>query len=371
MTQITDILNVDTLGDLIKEGFISRKFHQIYKDLAILNYTPAAQYDSHLQWGPEMNNCRGFIYNANNGVVIARPYKKFWNLNDERHPETLEQNLPSGLPLVTDKLDGSMGIVFPYDGKFHVATRGSFHSEQANWATSWLRSNYPHLDLPDDSTVITEILYKENRIVIHYDWEGLIVTGIIRINTGEEWSRPDAEVWAQNNRLQIVPKFEKTLVECAKENATNQEGYVLTYPNGLKVKVKFDEYVRLHRILTGLNPKAIWELLSEGQTQTINQWLHDPAMPSGFITWLNGWHNQLVSDYADIELAAARIFANRPNTPDRKTLAFYFTAGPNKTFSGLCFSMLDGMPATDPAYKMKIWKMIKPKAADTFRIEGE
>lgn len=365
--KINEVMNAEILENLIQQGFISRKTHSEYPELAVLNYTPMAQYDSKLVWGDEMNNSRGFIYNTVTGDIVARPFKKFWNLNDERHPETMEVNLPQDIPLVTNKLDGSMGVVFCYDGKIHVATRGSFHSNQAQWATNWLRQNFPSLKLPEDATLITEIIYSENRIVVSYDWEGLVVLGIVRYD-GYEYNRLDTEYWANINGLRVVDKFDKSLAECSAENITNQEGYVLTYQNGLKVKVKFDEYVRLHKILTGLNPKAIWELLSSGQNETVNAWLVDPLMPVDFKTWLARWIVQLQNDYVVIEKSALEIFADRPLTDQRKMMALYFTESKNKVYASLCFSLLD---KDDDGLSSKIWKMIKPGAADTFKIDGE
>src|SRR6516165_5437692 len=154
MTMITlnQILNVEVLEQLIKDGYISRKFHRDYP-LAILNYTPQAQYDEKLIWDTEMNLSRGLVYTVDSLEILTRPFPKFWNLNDTRHPETLEANLPNEIPLFLEKLDGSLGVLFSYDGLNHVATRGSFHSDQAEWATKWLRSTYPKLNLPNGNTI--------------------------------------------------------------------------------------------------------------------------------------------------------------------------------------------------------------------------
>lgn len=362
---ISDFLDLNVLDDLITNRYITRKFHKDYPNLAILNYSPAATYDSKLDWGPEMNNSRGLIYDIETGKVVARPYKKFWNLNDPRHPETLEENLPDEIPLIADKLDGSMGTIFKYDSLLHVATRGSFHSDQANWATKWLREHYPDLDLPKDATVITEIIYAANKIVVSYDWQGLMVTGIVGHN-GVEWSRTDVESWIDVVGMMLVKKFSKSLVECSKDNIKNTEGYVLTYSNGLKVKIKMSEYVRLHRILTGLNPKDIWELLAMKQESTIQEWLDDSTLPSEFKTWLNRWARKLQDDFDRIDIMSRAIFDNRPGTNDRKVLAAYFLQPENKSYSSLCFGLLDHYD-TNPM----IWKLIKPAFNDTFKVEGE
>lgn len=369
-TQLSNIMDVTKLEELIRDGYISRKFSPEYPELAILNYSQMAQFDPKLVWDRELNNSRGLIYNTETGEIIARPYPKFWNVNDERHPETMEENLPKERALCTDKLDGSMGTCFPYDGKVHVATRGSFISDQAVWATKWLRANLVG-ELPEAYTVVTEIIYDANRIVVGYDYEGLIVTGLVNIASGREADRfGDAEPWCTTHGLAIVPWFNKPLSECIKENITGFEGYVLTYPsNGLKIKVKFEEYCRLHKILTGLNPVSIWELLRDNNFETIRTWMADEKMSVNFKDWLRKWYNQLMSDWQHIHSTAITIYAVRPKNADRKTLAMYFTEPENQLYSRICFAMLDKKSVDEIA--LIIWKMVRPKAADTFRIDGE
>ena len=166
------------------------------------------------------------------------------------------------------------------------------------------------------------------------------------------------------NTLQVVDKFDKSLAECAAEDTKNEEGYVLTYSNGVKVKCKFESYVRLHRILTGLNPKTVWEMLSLKQTEAIATLLADELMPETFKTWLSGWVTQLQFRYAEIETEAKAIFAGKPGG-SRKDDAIYFTRTA-KHLAGVLFKMLDGKN-----YSEVIFDMIRPKATDTFKADGE
>jgi len=306
--------------------------------------------------------------------VIARPFAKFWNVGDERHPETLEANLPQEIPLMTDKMDGSLGIHYRWAGDNYVATRGSFHSEQAEWATAWFRKNYPDLKFPVGWTFLSEILYAENQIVLDYDFEGLVTLGAVRIADGVELSRESMEVYCQRKNLKLVEKFNKHLNECASEDIKNREGYVATFPsNGLKVKIKFETYCQLHRILTGLNARSIWELLRDGEVSKIEEWLVDPKMPEQFKTWLRNVFSGLQLQHNEIESEAQRIFEDRPMLSimlpykeSRKKMAEYFMKDENKKYSGFLFKLLDGK-AIDEA----IWKSIEPAVAATFKVEGE
>jgi T4 RnlA family RNA ligase len=366
---LKNILPFDLFKRMLDEGFIRSQVHPLYPELVIFNYTEAAQFDR--VWNEATNICRGLIVRLDGATltedaeVVARPFNKFHNLNTEYVPETMEANL-QGVPLVTMKLDGSMGVVYIYDGKYWVATRGSFDSDQARWATAWYRQHeamFPQ-GWPADVTPVCEIIYPENRIVVDYDFAGLVLLSIIDNETGKELSRFDVEMWGAINTLQVVEKFDKSLAECAAENTSNEEGYVLTYSNGVKVKVKFEEYVRLHRILTGLNPKTVWEMLSQGQSEAIDKLLADPKMPVTFVAWLHQVSADLQLKFMEIELEAQTIFANKPGGI-RKDDAIYFVKTA-KHLTGVLFKMLDGK-----SYAETIWDMIKPKILRTFKKDGE
>jgi RNA ligase len=376
-TLLHDILPYDLFKQMLDGGYVRSQAHPQYPELVVLNYTEAAQFDR--VWNAATNVCRGLIVacgpNGLDGdaVVWARPFSKFHNLNTEYVPETMEANLPGGVPLVTEKLDGSMGTLYQWDGQLWIATRGSFDSDQARWATAWARKNVNYRLYPADSTPVFEIIYQQNRIVVDYDFEGVVLLSIIDNATGYEYPRDSVEMFAAMHGFSVVPKFDKSLAQCAAENNPNEEGYVLTYTKWdghgapvppTKVKVKFAAYVRLHRILTGLNPKSVWEMLSLKQDGAIAVLLSDEQMPETFKTWFSGWVTQLRFRYAEIETEAKAVFVGKPGGT-RKDDALYFTKTA-KPLTGILFKMLDGKPHDEV-----IWDMIKPKATDTFKKDGE
>lgn len=370
MTKLNEVMDTTRLAQLIATGYVSRRQHDRFP-LAILNYTAQAQYDAALEWGPELNLARGLIFNVETEEIVARPFAKFWNFNDERHPETLLQNLPSENPIVTDKLDGSLGILYSWEGQNYVATRGSFHSDQAEWATAWLRRHAPALELPASHTVCCEIIYPENRIVVDYDFRGLVVLSIVHRQTGLELNRGEVRDWSRAVGLDVVPDFRKTLAECAAENIEGREGYVLTYPSsGLKIKVKFEEYVRLHRMLFGLNPKSIWEMLSGSPESRValNRMLADNTLPAGFRDWLIGWTQKLNLAFAEIDFRSGQMVYEALQIPGatRRNQAEFFNNSRYANYSSVCFAKLDHKLSDEV-----IWRMIKPRATDSFKTEGE
>jgi RNA ligase len=300
--------------------------------------------------------------------VIARPFPKFWNYEDPRHPETMPENLPAFLPEITVKQDGSLLIGFNYDGEIGFATRGSFASEQARWAHNWVKNNLPDLTWPAGWTPLWELIAPFNRIVVDYGgWEGIIGLALVNIETGEEAPRATLESWALGQGITVTPLVNKQLEICGREEIPNFEGYVATWrktgESPLRAKIKLESYCALHRILTGLNPKAIWELLATNAQDAVYLWLKDEKMPVGFKKWLSGWVDRLQSQYAEIETRAKAVFAEKPEGT-RKDVALYFQRTP--ALCSILFAMLDGKD-----FSTGIWGKIKPRGDETFKDDGE
>jgi RNA ligase len=375
--KLESLLNIKELEQLVQDRFVGIQRHPSLP-LRIFNYTPHAQFEN--KWGGTIDFCRGLIVDDNDNIV-ARPFKKFHNLQTTNIPETREENLPSVPPEITKKYDGSLGVYWKYDEQFGVATRGSFTSPQAQWATKWIQEKCPRGfvdDLSGSATPLFEIIYPENRIVVKYDWEGLVLIGLVSIHSGYEYNWITLLKHAQYNGIRLTECIKENLEILKKKNIENEEGYVLTYRRGpasppLKVKVKMADYLRLHKIVTGMNARSVWELLSSG-TGTAGF----EHTPEHFQKWLASWSEKLNREFNEIFVESRQIFANRPppcgwtesivnDRAYRAVFAEYLRQNVAPAFHGVLFAMLDGK---DPA--PIIWKQIKPRGDDaTFRTEGE
>jgi hypothetical protein len=364
--KLADYLDVDLLAEHVKNRVVNAQHHR-YAPLTIYNYGQKAMFES--IWDDVTCKCRGLIVNTATQEVVARPFPKFFNLGTAYRPETAVENLPPGLPEVTSKTDGSLGVYFRVGETPAIATRGSFISDQAAWASTWYYKNLSKAIWPSGWTPLFEIVYPDNRIVVKYDWEGLELLTLINIETGEELCRPELENLASLNGCRLVEKFDKKLEDVRfntiDKEAENAEGYVLTWHLGpkppLKLKIKFLEYQRLHRLLTSISPKAIWELLRDGQS--FSELLDNT--PSHYQEWVNYWKNGLQAEYGRIEQKAKAIYESCTLPKDgedkeaRKALAEFFTLGDRKSVSAVLFRMLDKRPYDDV-----IWGMIKEKTKD-------
>ena len=119
-------------------------------DLILLNYTNKAVFKN--EWNYLERVSRGLILDRGTGEIVARPFDRFFNWGER------DRTSDGHIVTVTEKVDGSLGILFHHKGKYRIATRGSFDSEQAYWATEYFNSHpFPHV--PDNLTILFEIIY--------------------------------------------------------------------------------------------------------------------------------------------------------------------------------------------------------------------
>ena len=328
--------------------------------LSIANYTQFAQFNPE-KWNHVTDMCRGLIYNHDTLDLVARPFVKFWNYSDQRHPETLPENQPFGKPLITRKMDGSLGIGYK-DGlvRWAVASRGSFVSDQAEWATGWLPNDFV---FPYGYTPLFEIIYPENRIVVNYKgWSGLVLLAGVRINTGEELTYPELKEWASINRLSVVTMFDKPLDACVSEDDEEEEGYVAAWhrpgTSPLRVKIKFATYCQLHKVLTTTSAIGIWELLRDGKS-TADGFAHTPEE---FQQWVLKTAEGLQNEFHRIENAVQDLYRVCPEVASRKEFAEYAKSTPHPH---LLFAKADGKDLDS-----MIWKMLRP-AGDVRPFRGD
>ena len=370
--KLYDLLDKEKLDHHIREGFVSVTEHPS-QPLLILNYTPRAAFAN--AWGDgTLDYCRGLIVNQHSEEIVARPFKKFHNLNTQSMPETMAENLPPYLPEITKKMDGSLGIWYP-DGSSSgaIATRGSFTSPQALWATRWwkevgagekrMRTIYG--PWAGYWTPLFEIIYPENRIVVDYGgWSGLVCIGGVFIHSGKDVSRQSVvEIFGDMVVDRVHISHKDMLPALAGYNVPNEEGYVASYDQGrVRVKIKFEDYKRLHRIITGVNPRSLWELISKGEG------LDTTGLPANFVRWADQWTDYLVGEYNRILTEAVELHGDRPFREEGETERYYrakyarFVMAKTKDrnyLKPILFDMFDGYEGSKV-----LWKMLEPAGND-------
>lgn len=306
------------LQQMLDEGYIYIKQHQT-TPLLIYNYTAKAQYTR--TWNGTTMACRGLITDIQ-GNVVSRPFSKFFNLEEV-------DTLPDEPFTVSEKMDGSLAISYWVDGQMYVATRGSFDSPQSQWANEWLKNNMSDTMLCSKYTYLFEILCPESRVVVHYgDRQELVLLAVIETATGKELP---IDCWGFS-----TPRFFSigSIKELAAMDWRNFEGFVVRFESGMRVKVKLAEYVRLHRLISGINEKYVLDALTKGDD--IDQFI--AGVPDELYNWVKETADKFRAQYQQIEGEAISLL-NRTVASTRREYAEAFK---QFCYPPILFAMLDG-----------------------------
>ena len=330
-----------------QDGLLDKQTHPTLP-LTIWNYSPRVQYEE--LWDEITLQCRGLVTD-DKGKIIARPFRKFFNLEEGKYTptETFE---------VYAKMDGSLGIVFWYKDEWHIATRGSFVSDQAIKGKEMLDKYNTKYGLYPGYTYLMEIIYPENRIVVDYKGaEKLVVLACFHSEKGVE-GRIDEMV---NEGWEIVKKYDgisdyNTLKSIIKDD---EEGFVVRFTNGDRVKIKGDEYLRLHKIMTNVSTTSIWEIMSEGGN--LDEILNN--VPDEFYNKIKQYENTLKYGYYQYWNQCSKMYeyfrygkyGDKEVEPTKKEFADYIK-DKHPIIKSIMFAMWDGKQ-----YDKIIWKALRPE----------
>jgi RNA ligase len=343
--------DLEILNQYVTDGWVERNDHPSFP-ISIYNYSRKTQYEG--KWDEITKQCRGLILDKE-GNVVAKSFDKFFN-----YEELTLKDIPEEGFEVFEKLDGSLGILFWYQGKWILASKGSFTSDQAIKGRQILNEKYNVEVLPKGYTTVVEIIYPENRIVCDYGSdEVLVVLSMVSNASGKELDYESMMSFNDVSGIPVVKKYDgiKNYDTLKSSIGNDREGYVVRFKNGFRMKIKGEEYVRLHRILTGFSNVSVWEYLKEKKNfqELLNK------VPDEFDLWVKETAKDLTIRYENIEKEYTWIYEHimrAENAKDRKVFAEY-----SKRYShpSILFKMLD-----EKDYSDYIWKIIRPEYSKPF-----
>lgn len=229
--------------------------------LSIYNYTQLAQFKKRMNEVTEA--CRGLVIH-DDGTIIARPFTKFYNWEELSEEKRVSFSIGKVKEIWT-KEDGSLIIAFYFQDQWYTITRGAWDSPQAIAAKELLTEEFLNGG-KKGKTYLFELTGPSNRNVTRgYDRDELILLGIIDTKTGEDASAEDIRRFAGYFKFSIPKCWTAEEFDFSKikgSNDPNFEGVVIKNEDGARCKIKSDLYVRLHRLVTGMNPKRVYSLWS-------------------------------------------------------------------------------------------------------------
>lgn len=354
-----------------------------YSDLVVLNYN---QIDSP-RFHYIADECRGLILEKGTWDIVARSFKRFYNLGEghdkgagsirlTNFDDDTHQVIPFDLSRasIVEKRDGSLITAYWYNNKWNFSTRGMAHAEgETNYGLSFaelIKSATNYRDVlnllnsfykAEKNSWVFELTSPANRVVTPYNETELTLLASVHKETGIEISpRKLAEI-ATNNNIPS-PYFVETdswedLVKLVEDLPSMEEGMVLVVDDDclnspIRIKVKNSKFVAIaHMRQNGtLSPKNVLTLIMEDETEEYLSYFPEDKKYFDIVEKI----------YQEFIWDIGRIYASFHHLEDQKDFAITIQKHvTNKSQCGFLFKMRKGIDLTEALQDMGPKKLSK------------
>lgn len=335
-------------------------------ELVLFNYSDQCTFER--AWDEYTLAARGIIFEKATGKIVARPFGKFFNY--EEHAQDGMRPLSEMLDqphYIQEKMDGSLGIIYWWNDRWNVATRGSLTSEQSIRGAEILKK-YNVDGLHPAWTSLVEIIYPENKIIVPYgDEEKLVLLASRRTGDGRYADQLKLQQQAAYIGMPLVKSIPMTIADALEKKKSipfTEEGWVVVFDDGSRLKIKGDDYMRIAKFKANLSPIAVWEALMEDKMDEMIKGCPDEIMQE-----LLDIKDRLVIDAGHLFLEMRSASADIDWLADRKTVALEIQKRPKWMHAALfCYLTHHGSP------HMILLKKLRPTGnqfVDIDSITGE
>jgi RNA ligase len=132
----------------------------------------------------------------------------------------------------------------------------------------------------------------------------------------------------------------------------NEEGFVIRFSNGDRMKIKGEEYLRLHKIMTGVSTTSIWDVLSSGGN--MEEVLKE--VPDEFYDKIKEVVQDLVHKFESIQKNYLQHYLDITDKIVSTNKKAFAEEAKKYTHPEILFAMLSGKDVAP-----FIWKIVKPE----------
>lgn len=266
--ELQDYLRQYGLEKLCNTYQIKSTPHRQYPHLICLKYS---QIESPM--GEKIvQQCRGIILDSSQDwQIVSYPYDKFFNYG-EIHATPIDWSTAK----VYEKLDGSLMVLYFYDGDWRVQSSGTPDAagEVNGFGLSfaelfWKVWNELEYQLPSETNhcFMFELMTPYNRIVVQPKNNQIVLHGVRNLLTRQE---SDPKIWAHQYGWQLVPSYPLTSwteVIKAVENLDpmNSEGYIVCDASFQRIKVKSPQYVAISHLRESFSTRRMIEIVLKNE----------------------------------------------------------------------------------------------------------
>jgi RNA ligase len=258
---------ISSIQDILPHIEGREEFRVMEKDwYIIINY--AVAFDTTFEWNDNdpvgsliRRECRGICFDKE-GKLISRPYSKFFNAGEKEETQFNKINLYEP-HVVLEKLDGSMIRPIPTPEGFRLGTKAGV-TDIAQQAEEFIadKSHYSTFIkkcIQKGITCLFEWCSNKNRIVISYETDQLILTGLRYNDTGKYVDYEVMKTYATSWNIPVVKAVDGLAVQDINlfvkqvREWDDGEGVVIRFQNNHMVKIKADDYVLRHKTKDSIN----------------------------------------------------------------------------------------------------------------------
>lgn len=198
-----------------------------------------------------VKEARGLILEDKTWNVVCYPFKKFFN-----YGEAYADEIDWKSAKVTSKEDGSLIKIYFYNGEWRVGTNSTIDAEDAELNSLYYKNFRELFDVAADNceldfyrlnpdyTYLMELCSCYNTIVVPYNEPKLFHIGTRNNITCEE---KEVDIGVEKPKEWALSSLNDCITMAATFDFT-REGFVCRDKNYHRVKVKSEDYVRVHRL---------------------------------------------------------------------------------------------------------------------------
>lgn len=208
-----------------------------------------------------------------NGKIAARPYHKFFNVNERNETHLSNLNFSKSF-IALEKLDGSMIHPMVINNQIVYMTKAGI-TDVANFAQEFCSKNGYINDFCWDMiksgfTPIFEYCSLKQRIVVPYPKEKMVLTGVRKTVEGTYLTYDQMHAVAEPYRIEVVKTWNgkietlQSFMDNVQSNE-NEEGWIVRWHDGHMVKIKNLWYCQLHKTKSAMAfEKDVWRMILSG-----------------------------------------------------------------------------------------------------------
>jgi RNA ligase len=289
-------------------------------------------------------DCRGIKFDISTGDVVAKPYAKFFNVN--QLPETQMGIIDWSMPhRVLEKRDGSMITAFKRQGawQWHTKMGATDVAKPISDAVGDAYAPFCEAMREEGLTAIFEWTSRKQRIVLDYPEDELTLTGIRHNVSGQYHLYPAMVEIAARFHIPVVRAMDGSAEDIQRfltetSLLEDAEGYVVRFDSGHMVKAKALLYCRIHGTKDTLNlEKNVWALVLHETVDDVKQFMDDKDKRA-----IDDFSNEFERRIR-IKAAMLTVFVARAKEcGDKKRFAVEVVLSLPKFERGMAFKIWDG-----------------------------